>query len=92
MDMSPTIKAILHLFIESGKVENVCEQLAKLPQTLDVYEVTGEYDVIAVAAVSDVDELRGFVSKTLSKIDGVRSTVTSIILHTHKKSGVETWE
>lgn len=92
MPSQAPVKAVLHIFAESGKLENVCEQLAKLPQTVDIYEVTGEYDVIAVVAVSSVEELRGFISKVLSQVDGVKSSVTSVILHTHKKNGVETWE
>ncbi|MEM0444377.1 MAG: Lrp/AsnC ligand binding domain-containing protein [Nitrososphaerota archaeon] len=86
------VKAVLHIFTESGKLEDVCEQLARLPQTVDVYEVTGEYDVIVVVAVSNVEELRSFISKILSQVDGIKSSVTSVILHTHKRNGVATWE
>lgn len=92
MELSASVKAVLHLFVEAGKLESVCERLAKLPQTLDVYEVTGEYDAIVVVAVSSVEELREFISKVLSGVEGVKSSVTSVILHTHKKNGVETWE
>lgn len=92
MELSGSVKAVLHLFVESGKLEDVCERLAKLPQTLDVYEVTGEYDIIAIIAVSSVEELRKFTSKVLPSVEGVKSSVTSVILHTHKRNGVETWE
>ncbi|MEM3168674.1 MAG: Lrp/AsnC ligand binding domain-containing protein [Nitrososphaerota archaeon] len=90
--MAGTVRAILHLFVESGKLESVCEKLAKLPQTLDVYEVTGEYDIVAIVAVSSVKELREFISKILPSVEGIKSSVTSVILHVHKKNGVETWE
>lgn len=90
--MTSGIKAILHIFVESGKLESVCEQLAKYPHTVDVYEVTGEYDVVALVSVPSVEELRRFISKELHGIEGVKSSVTSIVLHTHKKNGVETWE
>ncbi|MCS7145388.1 MAG: Lrp/AsnC ligand binding domain-containing protein [Nitrososphaerota archaeon] len=90
--MASGIRAVLHIFVESGKLESVCEQLAKLPETLDVYEVTGEYDVIALVSVSSIEDLRRFISKEVYSVEGVKSSVTSIILHTHKKNGVETWE
>jgi len=86
------VKAVLHIFVEAGRIESVCERLARFPATLDVYEVTGEYDVIAIVSVSSIEELREFVSKSLYDIEGVKSSVTSIILYTHKRSGVETWE
>jgi len=90
--LAGNVRAILHLFVESGKLESVCEKLAKLPQTLDVYEVTGEYDIVAIVAVSSVKELREFISKILPSVEGIKSSVTSVILHVHKKNGVETWE
>ena len=45
-----TIRAILHVFVEQGKLEGVREALAKIPEVIiDVSEVTGEYGLIAMA-------------------------------------------
>jgi len=44
------IKAFIHVFAESSQLGNVCRELSKLPEVIDVYEVTGEFDIIAVVA------------------------------------------
>jgi DNA-binding Lrp family transcriptional regulator len=50
VDKVLTVRAILHVFVEQGKLEGVEEALAKIPEVIiDVYEVTGEYGLIATA-------------------------------------------
>ncbi|MGC8849768.1 MAG: Lrp/AsnC ligand binding domain-containing protein, partial [Candidatus Bathyarchaeia archaeon] len=51
------------------------------------YEVTGEFDLVAVARASDIMEFRRFIKDKVMRIKGIKSTVTSIILYTHKKDG-----
>jgi DNA-binding Lrp family transcriptional regulator len=54
MDKVLTIRAILHIFVEPGKLEDIGEALAKMPEIIDVYEVTGEYDIIVTAKANDL--------------------------------------
>jgi DNA-binding Lrp family transcriptional regulator len=61
-DRTLTVKAILHIFVEPGKLEDVGEALAKMPEVVDVYEVTGEYDIIATAKANDLHQLRSLIS------------------------------
>jgi DNA-binding Lrp family transcriptional regulator len=42
VDKVLTVRAILHVFVEPGKLEDVEEALAKMPEVIDIYEVTGE--------------------------------------------------
>ena len=58
VDKVLTVRAILHIFAEPGKIEDVGEVLAKMPEIIDVYEVTGEYDIIATAKANDLHRLR----------------------------------
>lgn len=85
----PGIKAFIHVFAESSQLESVSRELAKLPEIIDVYEVTGEFDIIAVVATPSIEEFRRFLRDKILKISGVKSTVTSIVLHTFKRDGVE---
>jgi DNA-binding Lrp family transcriptional regulator len=87
-----TIKTILHIFVESGKLEDVGEALAKMPEIIDVYEVTGEYDLIATAKANDLRQLRSLISKRLMKMHGVKAVTTSVVLHTYKLNGKEVFE
>jgi DNA-binding Lrp family transcriptional regulator len=73
MDKVLTVRAILHVFVEPGKIEDVGEALAKMPEIIDVYEVTGEYDIIATAKASDLHRLRSLISERLMKMRGVKA-------------------
>jgi DNA-binding Lrp family transcriptional regulator len=57
-----TVRAILHISIESGKLEDVGEALAKMPEVIDIYEVTGEYDLIATAKTNDLHRHKCLIS------------------------------
>ncbi|MCD6235585.1 MAG: Lrp/AsnC ligand binding domain-containing protein [Thaumarchaeota archaeon] len=92
MSKKAGIRAILHIFVESSQLENVSREITKLPESLDVYEVTGEFDIVAIVTANSIDHFREFLKDKILKIPGVKSTVTSIVLHTYKKDGVETGE
>jgi DNA-binding Lrp family transcriptional regulator len=67
VDQVLTVRAIFHIFVEQGKIEDVGEALAKMPEVIDVvidvYEVTGEYDIIATAKANDLHKLRSLSLK-----------------------------
>jgi Transcriptional regulators len=86
------VKAIMHIFVEPGKIEDVGETLAKMPEIIDVYEVTGEYDIIATAMTNDLHQLRSLISERLMKMLGVKAVTTSVVLHTYKLNGKEVFE
>jgi DNA-binding Lrp family transcriptional regulator len=87
VDQVLTVRAILHVFVESGKLEDVGEALAKIPEVIDVYEVTGEYDIIATAKTNDLHKLRSLILEKLMKMHGIKAVTTSVVLHTYKLNG-----
>jgi len=78
---------LLHIFVDSAKLERATEALRKLPQIVDVYEVTGEYDVVVMVESDDIATFREFLKNNVLKIEGIKSTVSSVVLHVHKKDG-----
>jgi DNA-binding Lrp family transcriptional regulator len=92
VDQVLTVRAILHVFVESGKLEDVGEALAKIPEVIDVYEVTGEYDIVATAKANDLHQLRSLISEKLMNMRGVKAVTTSVVLHTYKLNGKEVFE
>ena len=87
-----TLRAILYVFVEPGKIEDVGEVLAKMPEVIDVYEVTGEYDLIATAKANNLHRLRSLISERLMNMYGVKTVTTSVVLHTYKLNGKEVFE
>ncbi|MEM1944720.1 MAG: Lrp/AsnC family transcriptional regulator [Nitrososphaerota archaeon] len=57
----------------------VAESLRRVRGVEEVYEITGQYDVVALLAVSDMAELNKGIEE-IRHVPGVRDTSTSIIL------------
>ena len=61
----------------------VAESLRRVKGVEAVYEITGQYDAIALLAVSDMAELNKSI-EDIRHISGVRDTNTSIVLRQHR--------
>lgn len=81
------VVVILSVFVESKELEKVTEALAKLPEVVDLYEVTGENDLVALVNMETITAFRDLLKDKILKIRGIRSTVSAVVLHTHKKDG-----
>jgi len=78
--------SFVNIFVESPLMGHVLEELEKLPNTEQLYEVTGDFDITCVLSTVDVDEFRDILVNRIMKIKGVRSTVTALVLHSHEIS------
>lgn len=85
--MPKDVRVFLNLFVESRELEKVTESLVKLPEVMDVYEVTGEYDIVVELKAQDILAFRELLKNKVLKIPGVKSTVSSVVLYTHKREG-----
>jgi DNA-binding Lrp family transcriptional regulator len=80
----PRLLAFIDIFVESAEMDNVVAALSKLENLEELFEVTGEFDIVTLFSASDIEEFRDILKNKVMKIKGVKSTVTSIILKTHK--------
>jgi DNA-binding Lrp family transcriptional regulator len=85
--MAKEVRVFLNLFVESKELEGVTQALVKLPEVTDVYEVTGEYDIVCMLKVDDILHFRNVLKDKVLKINGVKSTVSSVVLFEHKREG-----
>jgi DNA-binding Lrp family transcriptional regulator len=76
--------AFVDIFVESPHMDEVVEALQKLPNMEELYEVTGEFDIVSLVSAEDIEEFRDILKNKIMKIRGVKSTVTSVVLHSHK--------
>lgn len=90
--MPKDVRIFLNLFVESKELERVTEDLAKLSEVTDVFEVTGEYDIVCMLKVENILSFRELLKNKVLKISGVKSTVSSVVLYTHKREGMQTAE
>jgi DNA-binding Lrp family transcriptional regulator len=72
------------IFVEQPEMDRVVAALSKLENLVDLYEVTGEFDVVTLIAVDNLEEFREVVHDRIMKVKGVRSTVSSVVLKVQK--------
>ena len=76
--------AFVDVFVESAEMDNVVASLSQLPHLEELYEVTGEFDIVTLVSAADVEEFREMLKNKIMKIKGVKSTVSSVVLKAHK--------
>jgi len=81
-----TLLAFVDIFVESPHMDEVVQSLGKLENIKELYEVTGEFDIVTLVEADDIEQFRDVLKNKIMKIRGVKSTVSSIVLKTHKGS------
>ena len=76
--------ASVNIFAESTQINSVVAALSKLDHIEEVYEVAGEYDIVTLVCTQTLEEFRDLLQKQIMKIKGVKSTISTIVLHPHK--------
>jgi Lrp/AsnC family transcriptional regulator for asnA, asnC and gidA len=76
--------AFVNIFVESSEMDNVVMALHELENLEELYEVTGEFDIVSLVSSSDIEEFRDVLKNKIMKIKGVKSTVSSVVLKVHK--------
>ena len=65
-------------------MDEVVKALSKISAVEELYEVTGEFDIVTLVSAVDIEEFRDILKNKIMKIPGVKSTVSSIVLQAHK--------
>jgi Lrp/AsnC family leucine-responsive transcriptional regulator len=62
------------------------ETLARAPEVLEAYLVSGDYDYLVKVAVADTADYERFLQQTLYRIEGIRHTRSAFALRALKKT------
>jgi DNA-binding Lrp family transcriptional regulator len=65
-------------------LDDVVKALNELSNVEELYEVTGEFDIVALVSAAGIEEFRDLLKNKLLKVKGIKSTVTSIVLNAAK--------
>jgi DNA-binding Lrp family transcriptional regulator len=74
-----TTKAFVLINTETGIEPLLHEEIMSLDAVKAVYELYGEYDMMAVLEEKDEKEIQRVVSWELRKIKGIKSTNTMVV-------------
>ena len=78
------VLASVGIFVEQSKKEDVLAALYNIENIEEIYDVTGEFDILSIVSASCLEELREILQRKIMKIRGVKSAVTNIILRPYR--------
>ena len=61
-------------------LKNFDQALAEIPEVIDAYIVTGEFDYMIIAAVSSMAHYERFIREKLYKLPGIQHSHTSFVV------------
>lgn len=79
-----TIEVLLELKVKRGLPRPVALKLYKLPHVEDVWEITGDTDLIVRAYFKNVDELNDFLHMLGNKYPEIENVITHVVLGSYK--------
>ena len=83
------ISAIVLIKAEVAHIPEAAKEIAEIDGITEVYSVTGEINLIAVARVSRHEEFADVIADRLNKVQGVLETNTHIAFRTYSSGDLE---
>ena len=83
------VTSIILIHAERTKINEVAEQLAEMEGISEVYSVSGNYDLVAIARVPSNDDLADLVTKRLLSIDSILKSETMLAFKAFSRHDLE---
>lgn len=74
------VTAIIHLKVEGSSLPDITDRLRSHEQMISVYEVTGDYDIVAIGKFKDTDGMNDQIKSLLTDPD-IKESNTSVVLN-----------
>ena len=83
------ISAIVLIKADVSRIPEAAEAIADIEGITEVYSVTGNVDLIAVARVAKHEDFADVIADRLNKVEGVQETETHIAFRTYSSQDLE---
>lgn len=83
------ISAIVLIKAEVARIPEAAQEIAEIKGITEVYSVTGDMDLIAVARVPRHEDFADVIADQLNKVQGVLETSTHIAFRTYSSQDLE---
>ena len=83
------VTSIILIHAERTKINEVAEQLAELNGISEVYSVSGNYDLVAIARVPTNDALADLVTRKLLTIENILKSETMLAFKAFSRHDLE---
>ncbi|NPA47461.1 MAG: Lrp/AsnC family transcriptional regulator [Thermococci archaeon] len=79
------ILALILIKAKAGEYSNVARELGRYPEIVEVYETTGDYDMVVKIRTKGSEDLNEFLDR-IGDVKGVEATHTMVVLKIHKET------
>ncbi len=81
------VRSMIGVKVETNRVDEIAEKISEFPQVLDLFLITGDFDMLLKAVFRDYPSFRDFVTNTLPSIEGIKETNTFMVVTVYKEGG-----
>lgn len=85
-ELGYSLVTVTRIKARGSAIPRIVEDLAADSRLTHVYEITGDFDVLAIGRFRSDTEMNQEIKRLLS-VDGVEGTNTSVVLEVHKEGG-----
>ena len=83
------ITAFVLIKTDATRIPESAQEISELEGISEVYSVTGEWDLIAIARVAKHEDLADVIADKLSKVQSVVSTTTQISFRAYSQHDLD---
>ncbi|AUI52545.1 Lrp/AsnC family transcriptional regulator [Arthrobacter crystallopoietes] len=83
------VTAFVLIQTDASRIPESAQEISEIEGISEVYSVTGEWDLIAVARVTKHEDLADVIADRLSKIEGVQATTTHIAFRAYSQHDLD---
>jgi DNA-binding Lrp family transcriptional regulator len=77
--MSNCVMAYVLMTVDIGKTDKVMEELRLIEEATRIAVTTGQYDIVVLVEVEDLESLYEITVQRIHKIPGIRETTTAVV-------------
>ncbi len=81
------VSSIIAVKVDTKQIDDVADRLCEHQNIEDVYLVTGDYDLFVKARFKDYDNMKHFIIKEASNLQGIEDVKSMMIVTTYKERG-----
>ena len=83
------VTSIVLINTQHGKINDVAQALAEMPEFSEVYSVGGSYDLVGVMRVATNEDIATLVTEKMNQVNGIEQTETMIAFKTYSQHDLE---
>jgi DNA-binding Lrp family transcriptional regulator len=88
-ERSHVVTAFVLIKTDASRIPETAEEISAIQGISEVYSVTGEWDLIAIARVPKHEDLADVIADKLSKVPGVVHTTTQIAFRAYSQHDLD---